>query len=499
MSTDESQLSRRRDFLKKASLGLASGAFGLSVFSRCLMKEAYGITPDPTLQKYDATITLWFEGGPGQTDTFDPKPGSTSQVFPTINLGSNDIYGNPIYLTNLFPNLSNLFMNDPAIKLGIVRSLHHENMLHTLSQTWMNCFWQSPVANLYPSTSAVMAYLLKDSAPLGIPSVQIVGTATGNPCCAGQGGPNGDDSNTAKGGNCPTAFTVFNSEDAVAMLSKPAGVTPQRYETRRQIIAGLNAGFNARKPDTVLPAWDEAWKQACDITTAGKAAAAFDLTNATLLTGEQSIAADSQLFGIGPSVLRQLTLAQRLIIAGVPYVSCGITGNDTHSGNTGPVTSIWGGLVDPAVAQMCKNLKATGKRVLILLGGEFGRGPQDVVGGRDGRDHWGSGFSWAMISINQPAFKQTAVGYTGPDGVWTPSTPNNPLAATGDISKPLVDPIAPGALGGLLYRSMGFAVGSDPRTNVPTVSGMASPVDPALAAGIARLSAPWLMQQFGLA
>src|SRR5205085_4991183 len=119
----------------------------------------------------------------------------------------------------------------------------------------------------------------------------------------------------------------------------------------------------------------------------------------------------------------------------VPYVSCGITGNDTHDGNMGPVTSIWQGLVDPSVAAMCANLKATGKRVLILLGGEFGRNPADVASGRDGRDHWGSGFSWAMISINQPSFKMTAVGNTGPDGTWTTAT-----------ATPLVDPIAPGAL-----------------------------------------------------
>src|SRR5277367_5870543 len=106
--------------------------------------------------------------------------------------------------------------------------------------------------------------------------------------------------------------------------------------------------------------------------------------------------------------------------------------------------------MDPALAQMCANLKATGKRVLILIGGEFGRGPQDVATGRDGRDHWGSGFSWALISINQPAFKQTAVGDTGPDGVWTVNTPANPLSTSGDTSKQLVDPVSPGALGGLL-------------------------------------------------
>jgi len=70
---------------------------------------------------------------------------------------------------------------------------------------------------------------------------------------------------------------------------------------------------------------------------------------------------------------------------------------------------------------------------------------------------------------------------------------------TTSSATPLVDPISPGALGGLLYRSMGFAVGRDPAANVPTVNGMACPVDVSLASGTAKGQAPWLMQQFGLA
>ena len=76
-----------------------------------------------SLNGYDAVISCFMTGGPSQTDTWDPKadpnpvagalpgqPGyvSKNNVFPTLSLGKNDIYGKPIWLTNNFTNLANL-------------------------------------------------------------------------------------------------------------------------------------------------------------------------------------------------------------------------------------------------------------------------------------------------------------------------------------------------------------------------------------------------------
>ena len=192
--------------------------------------------------------------------------------------------------------------------------------------------------------------------------------------------------------------------------------------------------------------------------------------------------------------LKSLTLAQQLVQNGIPYVSVGIGGNDTHSNNMKGVTLNWGAVTDPAVAQMAPNFQASGKRVLIVMGGEFGRTPNTVAPDaagkrRDGRDHHPTGFSWAMLSVNAAKFTTTAVGDTGPDGMNTTTS-----------TTPLVDTIYPGALGALLYRAMGYNVGTDPSTNVPTGSGgSAPPVDATMATSTARGNATWLMQQFGLA
>jgi hypothetical protein len=459
--------SDRRSFLKK-TLGFTGGLFGMSLLNRFFMEEAYGITPDAGTQLYDACIQIFYSGGPSQTDTWDPKPGSVNNYFPTISLGTNDIYGRGINLSDVFQNISNLVQNDSAIDLGIVRSMTHGNGSHSDAQRWMNCYWQSPVEAIYPSTAAAMAYLQDGNSPTGIPSVLISGS-------------NGNGSNDAKGSTCPTAFLSTGS--ATSMLRRPSSTDAARYQRRRDLIKMFNAEYVPTRPDAALRAWDAAIDKAYDVTVNGSAAAAFDLNNKPRLPGGANAPSGD---------ITRLTLAQELVKAGIPYVSCGIGGNDTHSGNMARVRRNWGDTTDVAVAQMAQNLKATGKRVLIIMGGEFGRTPQTVApkadgSVRDGRDHWPDGFSWAMLSINQPAFNTTAVGDTGPDGIYRERNGN------------LIDPVYPSALGGLVYRAMGFPIGSGEQWDIPTSVGNKPPVDTNIALSTAPGGGTWLMQQFGLA
>ena len=83
----------------------------------------------------------------------------------------------------------------------------------------------------------------------------------------------------------------------------------------------------------------------------------------------------------------------------------------------------------------------------------------------DGRDHWNDGFSWALLSINQPRFKTGAIGNTGPDGLWT------------QADAKLVDPVEMKDFGAMLYRALGFQVGS-PGYDIPVADRTVPPVDP---------------------
>lgn len=435
----------RRDLLKVGAAGLTWGMFGLSLPNMLFMREAYGLTPDTNIQKYDACIQIFYDGGPSQTDTWDPKPGSANNVFPTIDSGAKDIYGNKLLLTDNFPGIVSL-LNDPAFGLGICRSMVHGNGDHGTAQMYMNCFWGTVLATQYPSTAAVMAYYFQGMG-LGIPSVVISGA-------------NGQAPNDAKGANIPTALMVNvganqGQNPTVQALGLPTGTDATRYARRRRMMEAVNQKA-LTLPDDTVKAYDKAWKDAYDITTKGDAAKAFDLTGKPVLPGKA---------GANANDLMRLTLAQNLVSAGVPYVAVGIGGNDTHAGNRGGVTRNWADTTDPAVTQMAKNLKATGKRVLIIMGGDFGRTPNSTAGGRDGRDHYPDGFSWAMLSVNQPKFKTTAIGDTGPDGM--AQAKNNTLK----------DPVYPKDLGAFVYQVMGFLPGNSPATDIPTAVRNAPPVD----------------------
>jgi hypothetical protein len=438
------------------------GAFGLSALNLGFMKEAYGVTPDPTIQRYDAVLQIFYGGGPSQTDTWDPKPGSTSNVFPTIDTGAKDIYGNKMMVSSMFPGITGL-LSDSAFGLGLVRGMTHGNGDHGTAESYMNCFWGNPLATQYPSTAAVMAYYFQGQG-LGIPSVVI---------------PNGNgfynESNDGKGANIPTALAVQSGQGqgqnpTVQELTLPTGVDATRYGRRQRLQDAINANMLATRPDQTVKSYDKAWNDAYKITLQGQAASAFDLTGKTILPGGATAAKGD---------LQSLTLAQNLITAGVPYVALDISGNDTHSNNRAGVTQNWGDTTDPALTAMAKNLKATGKRVLVVMFGEFGRTPDSVAGGRDGRDHYPDGFSAAMLSINQPAFKTTAIGDTGPDGL--NSVGNNKLT----------DPMYPKDLGALVYTTMGFLPGNSPATDIPTAIRNAPPVD--------RVNnGPVLLKTFGL-
>src|SRR5690242_11607359 len=89
----------RRDMIKMGAAGLTWGIFGMSLPNMLFMREAHGMQPDNTIQKYDAVIQIFYNGGPSQTDTWDPKPGSKNNVFNTIDSGAKDIYGNKMILS----------------------------------------------------------------------------------------------------------------------------------------------------------------------------------------------------------------------------------------------------------------------------------------------------------------------------------------------------------------------------------------------------------------
>jgi hypothetical protein len=458
----------RRGFLKLSGTGVALGFMGASLHQMMFMKEALGVTPENAF--YDAYLSIFFEGGPSQTDTWDPKPGSSSAYanFQTINLGTQDKYNQPFRIAGqfnagntVFPNLANVVMNDPAIKLGVIRSFWHGSNDHGQGQMYMNSWWRSmALSQQYPSVASAMAYYYAGQG-IGIPAVVI------------DPGLTGQRANDPGASRCPTALQVTAGQNptgnpTVQALQLPPGVDQARYDRRKSLLDRLNARFLASRPDTMARAMEKATEDAYTVTSGGQAARAFDLTGKPLVNGGTQ----------GTSM--RLTLSQELIKAGVPYVAMGIGGNDTHGNNMATIAQNWGRGIGDGLTEVAQNLKATGKRVLVTMYGDFGRTPATVNGGaRDGRDHWGNGFSVALLSINQPKFRMTAIGDTGPDGTR--------MSTSG-----MTDPIEGADLGAFVYRSLGIQVGkTDGSFDVPLNGRNAPPVD-------RNNKSDLLMQTFGL-
>jgi hypothetical protein len=438
----------RREMLRMSLAGLGGSVLGLRFLTGCATSDEPTTSAEqtitPTNAYYDAVIQVFFGGGPSQTDTLDPKPGSTSALFPTaINLGVNDKYGAPIMLGSVLPKLAATVQGGTA-GLGIVRSLVHANGDHDAAVLATQSFWRTiGPASLYPSIASVMSYYFQGMTAINVPAVAIDGSC-----------------NDSKGNPISTALNGRTS-GMTSLLNRP--VTATRYDRRKRMLDTLNGNMSNR-PDPLVSSHNAATQDAYKITTTGTAAAAFDLTGKTVLP------ATDTSFG------KRMTLAQELVKAGVPYVALALNGNDSHETNIATVTDRWANNFDPAIAQLATNLKASGKRVLVLFGGEFGRTPRistDPAANNDGRDHWFDGFSWGVLSINQPKFKTGAWGSTGPDGLYTQVSRN-----AGGLPGKLVDACELSDFGAFVYRALGFQVGQS-AYNVPLTTGMASPVDSA--------------------
>jgi hypothetical protein len=108
------------------------------------------------------------------------------------------------------------------------------------------------------------------------------------------------------------------------------------------------------------------------LTLKGISAEAFTINKSSLL------AAGNDEIYVGWK--QRFTLAQQLIKQGVPFLNVGIGGNDDgHLNNQSAVEGIFGQTTNDLVRETILSLEEwcvdQGKRVLILLGGEFGRTP----------------------------------------------------------------------------------------------------------------------------
>ena len=405
MKADFMNLVSRRSMLERSTLGFASVALNamLARDGHLFAKEGDHTRPllrGPHLPpKAKSIIFLFMSGGPGQTDTFDPKPllqklegqpvpESIAVNVPKIPRSGVDAplmaspfsfkqYGESgIPVSELFPEVAQL-VDD----LCVIRSVNHRIPVHGPGE----CVALTGTAiGDRPSMGAWMTYGL-GSVSSDLPGFVVMLSNSTGPSPQRPGwGP----------GFLPSRYqgTVVNAQSGVPYTTMPAGLDNEKRRRQLEFIEWMNQKhLGGQGPDSELEARIASYELGFRMQTS--APETFDL-------GSES-GASRKLYGIDDSATAefgtQCLIARRLVEKGVRCIQLRNGGWDAH-GSLESNHRKQALAVDRPIAGLLTDLKQRGmlEDTLVVWGGEFGRTPTtegSAKGAKRGRDHSPAGYT----------------------------------------------------------------------------------------------------------
>ena len=366
----------RRSFLQVGALGL--GGLALPEFFR-LRAEGAGLGHGGR-----SVILFWLSGGPGHMETWDPKPDAPGAFRGPLGAIKTSVPG--VHFGDLMPEQAKRMD-----RLAILRTVNHGTGDHTKGNHWMLTGHEGLAFNApdntvqrRPSIGSAVARL-KASARPGMPSYVAVPNL--------RGGTDNLFHYAAYLGGGSNPFVVESDPNdpkyRVGNLSLPRGVTLDRLEDRRRMLAAMNE--LRREADPKLRDLDAYRQRAFAMLTGNSVASAFDIT-----AEDPKVRDKYGRHTFGQSAL----LARRLVEAGTPFVTVNCVPWDHHG--TAPQLKTEEGArklippLDRAIGALIDDLIDRGlyDSTLVVAMGEFGRTPR--MNKDAGRDHWGNTFSVMM-------------------------------------------------------------------------------------------------------
>ncbi|MFZ4582632.1 MAG: DUF1501 domain-containing protein [Paludibacter sp.] len=324
-------------------------------------------------QQAKSVILIYLEGGPAQTDTFDPKPESSRDYFGLLK-GFSQTNIPTIQLGEKLPLLA-----AQADKFSIIRSMTHGVFAHETAHYAMITGDQTKGAFVYPSFGSVIAYKLKDSYK-GIlpPYISVVNANTR----FNEGGFIGNQFKSFDTNGQPEKG-IFEVDGIVNNL-----VNPEKFMLRNELLKSFE-NVNAVSENAIQK--NLASLRAKDIELiGGEVRKVFDLSTETTTIREKY-----GMSRIGQSCL----VARKLVQAGVPFISVRTTGWDTHKAHFQRMNEMLPDL-DKALSTLLVDLSEKGllENTIVLCGGEFGRTPKVLweAPWNGGRAHFGTAFSYLV-------------------------------------------------------------------------------------------------------
>ena len=380
-----------------------------------------------------SVIQIFCGGGPSHIDMYDLKPNAPAEIRGEFREIATSVPG--IRISEHLP-LQARVMD----KLALVRSVTHDEPSHLPASHRIltgHPTVTDPIDNSHPAFGSVVARLRGPNAP-GMPAYVAVPRRTAFGSAAYLGGAF----------NPLTTDVEPNAPDyRMNSLRLEEHLTPTRVGDRRQLMTSLDSFRRDVDLNGDLASLDSFYREAVDMITGERAAAAFDI--------EQEDPKLRDEYG-RTSIGQNCLLARRLVEAGVTYVTCLSGGGwDTHYKNFAELRDVSLPRYDRAVAALVRDLHDRGldKHVLVMAFGEFGRTPR--INHEAGRDHWPG--AMCMLLAGGGLRVGQAIGSTDAQGAY-----------------PATDPHPPGDVLATMYRRMGI----DPRHEFADRNGRPIPVLP---------------------
>ena len=388
----------RRDWLRHAGFGLlgASCSGWFPAFADDLAKHK---------DRSRAVILLWMSGGPSQLDTFDMKPGhKNGGQFKPID---TSVPG--IQICEHLPKLAKQMEHVSPIRSMSTKEGDHGRATYLLRTGYLP---QGPVK--YPTLgSSLSKELGREEAE--IPNfVSIAPQRFLSPAAFGPGflGPKYAPLTVGTAGRGARPAAGDTNTLTVKNLDLPTQVTPAQFDSRLDLLNGLESDFLTGHPGLVPQSHRNAYQQAVKMMRS-ETVKAFKLDEEP---AEVRDAYGRNNFGQG------CLLARRLVERGVPFVEVTLSeapeqggiGWDTHANNFPALTSLCG-VLDPAWSTLLTDLKTRGllESTLVVWMGEFGRTP--TINTNTGRDHFP--VAWTTVLSGGGIKGGQVIGQTSDDGM----------------------------------------------------------------------------------
>jgi hypothetical protein len=386
-------------------------------------------------QQAKSVILIYLDGGPSQTDTFDPKPDATRDIYGSLKgFCQTNVPG--IILGEKLPLLAKI-----ADKYSLIRSMTHGVNGHETGHYAMITGDLSGGSVVYPSYGAVISYMKKDSYK-GILPPYISLTAANNRF--NEGGFLGNAYKSFDTGGAPEKG-FFEVEGIINRFVKP-----DDFKKRTQLLKD----FELQNQVTKAPEYKHLVDSFRRVNTEfifGESRRSFDLSSES-----KDVRDRYGMHRLGQSCLA----ARKLVEAGVPFINVRTTGWDTHKKHFQRMNEMLPEL-DQALSALLADLDEKGllESTIVICGGEFGRTPRVLweAPWNGGRAHFGKAFSYLVAGG----------GFI----------PGKVLGKTDKTGEEILDrKVYPADLIGTIYQLMGI----DPNGTLPHISEGALPILPSL-------------------